>query len=168
MLGFRNPFRFAFDSNSAKTRFFVNDTGANHWEEVDKAVKGANYGWNVGEGPCVAGSATDCGPPPPGMTNPIFSYSHAAGCGAITGGAFVPAGIWGSAYDGGYFYADFVCGQISVLKEDHPGHWATTPFATGIGVGGPVAMMFRPHAGATSLYYTSLANHGEVHVIEQS
>jgi hypothetical protein len=102
------------------------------------------------------------------MTNPIFSYSHAAGCGAITGGAFVPAGIWGSAYDGGYFYADFVCGQISVLKEDHPGHWATTPFATGIGVGGPVAMMFRPHAGATSLYYTSLANHGEVHVIEQS
>jgi len=34
------------------------------------------------------------------MTNPTFAYSHSAtGCGAITGGAFIPNGLWGAGYD---------------------------------------------------------------------
>jgi glucose/arabinose dehydrogenase len=53
--GFRNPFRFAFDPNSARTRLFVNDVGESTWEEIDKAVKGADYGWNVREGHCAEG-----------------------------------------------------------------------------------------------------------------
>ena len=76
-------------------------------------MKGADYGWNIREGHCATGSTTDCGPPPAGLTNPIFDYSHAAtGCGTITGGAFVPNGVWGAGYDGGYLYADYVCGKI--------------------------------------------------------
>src|SRR5439155_11510867 len=31
--GLRNPFRFAFDPNTAGTRFQINDTGQNTWEE---------------------------------------------------------------------------------------------------------------------------------------
>ncbi len=91
--GLRNPFRFAFDPNAAGTRFFINDVGQDVWEEIDLGQAGADYGWNVREGPCANGSATNCGPPPAGMTNPIYDYSHArTGCAAITGGAFVPNG----------------------------------------------------------------------------
>jgi glucose/arabinose dehydrogenase len=168
LYGLRNPFRFAFDPNPAKTRLFVNDVGQGTWEEIDRAVKGANYGWNVREGPCAVGSKVDCGPPPAGMTNPIFAYPHsAAGCDAITGGAFVPTGVWGPAYASGYFYADFICGQVNLLQPDGSGGWTSTPFAA-LTAAGPVALMFGPHDGATSLYYTTLVNGGEVHVIDQS
>ena len=34
-------------------------------------LAGADYGWNVREGPCANGSETNCGPQPAGMTNPI-------------------------------------------------------------------------------------------------
>ena len=68
--GLRNPFRFAFDPNAAGTRFFINDVGQNIWEEIDEGVAGADYGWNVREGPCANGSTTNCGPPPRGHDEP--------------------------------------------------------------------------------------------------
>ncbi len=74
--GFRNPFRIAFDPNTTATRFFVNDVGEGTWEEVDEGQAGADYGWNVREGPCANGSTTNCGAPPAGMTNPVYAYSH--------------------------------------------------------------------------------------------
>ena len=64
--GLRNPFRFAFDPNTTATRFFINDVGQAEWEEIDLGQAGADYGWNVREGPCVNGSVTNCGPPPAG------------------------------------------------------------------------------------------------------
>ena len=169
LLGLRNPFRFAFDPNSVKTRLFVNDVGAGTWEEIDKAAKGKNYGWNQREGPCVTGSLVDCGPPPAAFTNPIFAYGHAAtGCEAITGGAFVPNGLWGAVYDGGYLFADYVCGKMFLLLPDGSGGWTSTEFATGLALGGPVALMFAPHGASTSLYYTTYANGGEVRVIDKT
>ena len=61
------------------------------WEEIDEGSAGADYGWNIREGHCATGSTTDCGPPPAGMTNPIFDYGHERRLRSITGGAFVPA-----------------------------------------------------------------------------
>jgi glucose/arabinose dehydrogenase len=151
--GFRNPFRFAFDPNSTKTRLFVNDVGEDTWEEIDKAVKGADYGWNVREGHCAEGSTSDCGPPPPGLTNPIFDYSHVAtACEAITGGAFVPNGLWGAGYDTGYLYSDYICDKIFLLLPDGAGGWVSSSFATGLAPGGPVALFFGTHGATTSLY----------------
>jgi glucose/arabinose dehydrogenase len=46
--GFRNPFRFSFDTKTG--RLFVGDVGQNDIEEVDIVVKGRNYGWNRKEG----------------------------------------------------------------------------------------------------------------------
>jgi glucose/arabinose dehydrogenase len=167
LYGLRNPFRFAFDPNATKTRLFVNDVGLGTWEEIDKAVKGANYGWPAREGPCATGSVVDCGRVP-GFTNPIFAYTHTPGnCDAVTGAAFVPAGTWGGAYDGTYFYDDFVCGKIFILQSDGSGGWTSSTFATGFSSGGPVDILFGPHNGTTSLYYSSLANGGEVHVIDK-
>src|SRR5205085_12326353 len=79
--GLRNPYRISFDPNTpgTTTRFFINDVGQATWEEIDEAVAGADYGWNVREGHCATGSPTDCGPPPAGMTNPVYDYAHTSG-----------------------------------------------------------------------------------------
>jgi len=46
--GFRNPYRFSFDSK--KGDLYVGDVGQNDIEEVNLVVKGGNHGWNVKEG----------------------------------------------------------------------------------------------------------------------
>jgi glucose/arabinose dehydrogenase len=169
--GFRNPFRLAFDPNSTATRLFVNDVGQGSWEEIDQAAKGADYGWNIREGHCATGSTTDCGPPPSGLVNPIFDYGRTGGCGTITGGAFVPTAVsnaWGAKYAGTYLYADYLCNKIFLLARGFLGHWSSTTFATALGPAGPVALLFAPYGGKTSLFYTTYANGGEVHVIAKS
>jgi hypothetical protein len=145
----------------------VNDVGQDTWEEIDDAVAGADYGWNIREGHCANGSTTDCGAPPQGLTNPIFDYSHARGCTAITGGAFVPDGVWSAKYASGYFYADYICNKLFLLSPDGSGGWTSTNFAKGLAPGGPVALLFARHGAKTSLYYTTYANRGEVHVIDK-
>jgi glucose/arabinose dehydrogenase len=46
--GFRNPFRFSFDTDTG--RMLIGDVGQNDIEEVDIVVGGGNYGWNRKEG----------------------------------------------------------------------------------------------------------------------
>jgi glucose/arabinose dehydrogenase len=164
--GLRNPFRIAFDPNASETRFYINDVGQDAWEEIDSAQAGADYGWNVREGFCATGSTTDCGPPPAGMTNPIFAYAHANGCEAITAGAFVPNGVWPAAYDGSYLFADYLCGTIFQLVPANGGGFTSTDFATGLGSGGPISMMFGPVGQTQALYYTTYANGGQVRRIQ--
>ena len=157
--GFRNPFRFAFDPNASGTRFFVNDVGQGNWEEVDEAYgnsPGNNYGWNRCEGnhdnPRVAGTEV-CDAAP--FTPPIHEYNHDTGCSSITGGAFVPDGVWPASYDGSYLYSDYVCGKIYKLTPDGSGGYAQTDFATGLGQSSAVAMRFGPYEGGQALYYTT-------------
>jgi glucose/arabinose dehydrogenase len=163
--GLRNPFRFAFDPHATGTRFFINDVGQNTWEEIDEGQSGADYGWNVREGPCRFATA-DCAAPPPGMTNPVYWYDHSAGCRAITGGAFVPNGVWPSQYDGDYLYGDFVCGKIVRLEPSGTGGYSPIDFATGLGSSSAVHMRFGPWNGpfgwTQALYYTTYASSGEV------
>ena len=156
--GLRNPFRIAFDPNAAGTQFFINDVGQNVWEEIDAAKAGADYGWNEREGPCANGSTTDCGPPPAGMTNPIFAYDHSDGCTSITGGAFVPNGVW-PGYDGAYVYGDYVCGKLFVLTQSG-GSYSSTEFTDG--GGSPVDMLFGPYGSTQALYYTNYVGGGQV------
>jgi glucose/arabinose dehydrogenase len=159
--GLRNPFRMAFDPNASTTRFFINDVGQDTWEEVNLGEAGADYGWNVREGNCVRGSTTNCGLPPVGLTNPIYAYDHSAGCASITGGAFVPRGIWPTAYDDSYLFSDYVCGTIFKLDAG-PNGYTRSDFATGLGANSAVAMAFGPHGPGQALYYTTYAGGGEV------
>jgi glucose/arabinose dehydrogenase len=158
--GLRNPFRIGFDPNAAGTRFFINDVGQDTWEEIDLGQAGADYGWNVREGHCATGSTTNCGPPPVGMTNPIYDYGRDTGCTSITGAAFVPQGVWPADYDGDYLFLDYVCGKIFRLESSGPGY-VRTDFVTDIG-GGGVDLAFGPRAGGQALYYTNYANGGQV------
>jgi glucose/arabinose dehydrogenase len=163
--GLRNPFRFAFDPNAAGTRFYINDVGDANWEEIDDGTSGADYGWNVREGPCVNGSTTNCGAPPSGMTNPVYSYSHAEStCHAITGGAFVPNGAWPASYNGTYLYGDYTCDTIFLLTPDGAGGFTRTAFAAGVGA--IVNLKFGPSTQGQSLYYTNYTNGGEIHRVD--
>ena len=160
--GLRNPFRFAFDPNAAGTVFRINDVGQNVWEEIDQGISGADYGWNVREGFCATGSATNCGPPPAGMTNPIFAYGRSDGCVSITGGAFVPSGLWPAPYDGAYLFSDYGCGKIFRLEPNGSGGYNRIDFVTGLGGSSAVHLEFGPAGSTQALYYTTYANSGEV------
>lgn len=167
--GLRNPFRIAFDPNAAGTRFFINDVGQGVWEEIDEGISGADYGWNIREGPCVNGSTTNCGPAPAGLINPVFAYPHTSDCNAsgvmgnsITGGAFVPNGVWPAQFEGSYLFGEFVCGKIFQLKPNGAGGFTASEFVTGLGGGSAVTMIFGPHQGTQALYYTTFANGGQV------
>ena len=121
--GLRNPFRIALDpdDDNGQQRLHINDVGGGAWEEIDvldDGDAGADYGWNVREGPCKVGSLTDC-PPANQFEEPIFAYRHDGGCDTITGGAFVPdGGNWPDQFDNAYIYADFGCNTLFLLDED--------------------------------------------------
>jgi glucose/arabinose dehydrogenase len=121
--GLRNPFKFTFDPKTG--RGFINDVGAQTWEEINRLRKGGNYGWPVQEGPESA----------PQFIPPLFAYRHggtaSTGC-AITGGAFYrpahrnfPAG-----YVGDYFFADLCNGWV---RRYDPRADRATRFARGLG-----------------------------------
>jgi glucose/arabinose dehydrogenase len=162
--GLRNPFRFAMDPNAAGTRFFVNDVGQSAREEIDLGQGGADYGWNCKEGTLVTGA---CPSVPPGVVDPVFDYGRgalpgttASGCGSITGGAFVPNGIWPAGYDGTYLFADFVCGWIVRLSAAGP--YTATDFATSLGGSSATSLAFGPYGTTQALYYTTYAAGGQV------
>jgi glucose/arabinose dehydrogenase len=152
--GLRNPFRFAFDPNTSATRFFINDVGQSTWEEVDAGGKGLNYGWDSREGFCNNGSSTACPPTPAGDTDPLTVYNHSSGCLFITGGAFIPNGVWAPSYDGGYLFADGGCGKVFLLTSAGTVDYAH-PFAQTTGV--ITDMAFLTQGGQTALYYVTNA-----------
>lgn len=102
--GLRNPFTFSVQRTTG--RIFINDVGANAWEEINEGQGGANYGWPSEEGP--SGN--------PNLVSPFYSYSHTDGC-AITGGAFYDpvTANFPPQFVGDYFFADFCSGWIRAL-----------------------------------------------------
>lgn len=171
--GHRNPFRIAFDPNVSGTRFFINDVGQNVREEIDLGTAGADFGWNCLEGTRVNNTGGPCNPTPPNMVPPIFEYTHGlqvpgstsgTGCNSITGGAFVPNGIWPTAYDNVYLFSDYVCGWIfQIAGANTNGPFTTTAdFATNLGGSSAVALRFGPAGTTQALYYTTFAGGGQV------
>ena len=105
-------------------------------------------------GPCPTGQRTSCAASPVTMTDPVFSYAHGStvpgttvsGCGAISGGAFVPNGIWPSgSYDNAYLFADFNCGAIFRIAAAGSGPFSTAAsFDTGPSVSSVTSLGFGP------------------------
>ena len=136
--GLRNPFTFAVQPGTG--RIHINDVGENTWEEIDLGAAGANYGWPASEGPDN---------PATGLTAPLFTYKHGAaapagsGAGgfftgfAIAGGSFYPAsGPFPTAYQGNYFFADFIGRFIARIDLTN-----NATYAFGSVTGTPVDMM---------------------------
>jgi glucose/arabinose dehydrogenase len=131
--GLRNPWRF--DVQEASGDIFIGDVGGGSWEEINRLMPGANYGYPGREG-------AEPLPTPPGITDPIYAYSHqpqgTTVDTAVTGGAFYTGSVpsstsYPSEYLNNYFIVDGFQGFIRRLVYDTPtATWnpATPDFAT--------------------------------------
>src|SRR5712691_3590725 len=66
--GLRNPYRFSFDK--ANGQLIVADVGQNTIEEIDRIVKGGNYGWAMKEGDFLFDRTTGSVGAAPGNRSP--------------------------------------------------------------------------------------------------
>lgn len=119
--GFRNPFRFSWDSANGK--FYVADVGQNKIEELDEVVNGGNYGWRYKEGrfyfnpanqsaisdvPIVGVTPGTAGAPVavmPTVIDPVLQYDHDEGISII--GGFVYHGTLIPSLQGKYVFGDY-------------------------------------------------------------
>ncbi len=118
-LGFRNPYRFSFDT--ANGQLILADVGQNTIEEIDRVTLGGNYGWGLKEGDFLfnrvsgpGGAAGTVGArspgSPAGLIDPIvgtlgtLQYDHSDGI-SITGG-FVYRGSAIPQLIGKYVFGD--------------------------------------------------------------
>ena len=112
--------RMAFDRQT--NRLWAGDVGQDTWEEINLIVRGGNYGWNIREGfkPFTTTSQPPPAPPPAHVVgrliDPVFAYNHSVGK-AIIGGC-VYRGTKVPELRGAYLFADYVNGQVSVLRFD--------------------------------------------------
>lgn len=98
--GFRNPWRFQFDSVTGK--LYDGDVGEATWEEVNEIVKGGNYGWPTAEGVCAGCS----------FINPIYTYNHDNQSSAVTAGPVYRGSMFPDEYQGNFFFGDYARGFI--------------------------------------------------------
>ena len=134
--GFRNPYSGNIDPLTGL--IYVNDVGNVEWEEVNQLSRGGNYGW-----PLAEGATTN-----PTLVSPIYAYNHNGGGAAVVGGAFYRGSSFPGEYQGKYFFADLVQGEIRVL--DPATHQATV-FATNVPY--PTDTDFSPDG---DLFYTTV------------
>ena len=110
-LGFREPWRFTFDSLTHDLWF--GDVGQDRFEEVGIVRAGENHGWNVLEGfnpysPRYRRDGANYIPP-------VLSYSHRVGV-SVTGG-YVYRGQRAAAMSGWYVFADFETRRVFALTQ---------------------------------------------------
>ncbi len=107
--GFRNPWRFSFDSPTG--RLWVADVGQDQREEIDIVEKGKNYGWNIMEGTLTYSSGSQIG-----LELPVWEYSHAEGIAVI--GGYVYHGSTLLELNSKYIYGDYGSGKVWALQYD--------------------------------------------------
>jgi hypothetical protein len=106
--GLRNPFRFSIDPSNGTP--WIADVGENRWEEIDRGLAGADYGY-----PCFEGDAPfrSCNPAPLNPVFPAFVYGHTAGTvpfsgATVIGGPVYRNGNFPASYEGRLFFGDYV------------------------------------------------------------
>jgi glucose/arabinose dehydrogenase len=142
--GFRNPYRYCFDPVTGD--LIEADVGQNDIEEINRVIKGGNYGWAIKEGDYLFNMVTNqvapnqpagtVGPPPtnnfsPGapaglidpITGPkgILEYDHNNGI-SITGG-FVYRGAGMPELYGKYIFGDLAL-IASPVRQNGRIFWA--------------------------------------------
>ncbi|EMA49665.1 PQQ-dependent sugar dehydrogenase [Halococcus thailandensis] len=136
--GFRNPWRMSFNDGE----LYVADVGQNRYEEIDRVVKGGNYGWNVREGTHCYGTESLSDMPkncpsrtPPDvrggepLRDPVIEYPHAR-----NGETIGISVIGGYLYDGSIDALDgkYVFGDYSKEGDPRGSLFAATPTENGL------------------------------------
>jgi glucose/arabinose dehydrogenase len=174
--GLRNPFRFALKPGAFTgviPPLFIGDVGWNAYEEIDVALGGENFGWPCKEGsaatpefpgmdPASFGCDTIGTPSNPGpVKNPLIKW-HQDDPGLSTppgftgktviGGVFYTGTKYPAAYQGGYFFGDFIAGWMKVMKVNSSNQLVSLTDFAGAG-SGPVG--FAVHPGNGDICYIS-------------
>lgn len=98
--GVRNPYSFSFDKQTGE--LYLGDVGQNDVEEVDKVVKGGNFGWSIKEGSFYFdANGTNDGfvtsvpvrDVPANLIDPIAEYDHDEGDAIIGGFLYRGSGL---------------------------------------------------------------------------
>ncbi|MDF0593901.1 PQQ-dependent sugar dehydrogenase [Methanotrichaceae archaeon M04Ac] len=167
-LGFRNPWRIAFDTGGDGA-LLVSDAGQDLWEEVNLVVKGGNYGWNIREGTHCFDPADPRNPPQvcpevdargEMLIDPVIEYGHDLGT-AVVGG-YIYRGQALSDMVGRYIFADwsnsFSTGNGTLL--------VATPSEEGLWVWEEVYIADSP-TGRLDLFIRSLGidDDGELYIL---
>ncbi|WP_049899207.1 PQQ-dependent sugar dehydrogenase [Halococcus agarilyticus] len=133
--GFRNPWRMGFSNGE----LYVGDVGQNRYEEVDRVVKGGNYGWNVKEGThcfSTGDEADECPDSTPSdvrdgepLRDPVIEYPHSR-----DGESIGISVIGGYVYDGTIdaLGGRFVFGDYSQDGSPQGSLFAATPAEEGL------------------------------------
>ena len=114
-VGQRNPHRMHFDRKTGE--IFTGDVGGVRREEVNRIVKGANYGWVYYEG-TLTNQFSPYGPPPAALvpTFPIYEYGRTGGDPNMQGQAVIGGLVYyGTNYptlDGKYIFGDYISRHI--------------------------------------------------------
>ncbi|MGC4013331.1 MAG: PQQ-dependent sugar dehydrogenase [Luteolibacter sp.] len=128
--GFRNPWRFSFDS--ATGGLFLGVVGEDRWEQIYLVKSGTNGGWSYYEGSHEGPRLKDL---PEGLqfTKPIYEYPHGNDTlfsgNSVTGGV-VYHGKKLPELEGAYFYGDYISHCVWALRESG-GKWKPELIARG-------------------------------------
>ncbi len=109
--GLRNPWRMSFDA--ATGTLWVGDVGQNAVEEIDRATRGGNFGWNVTEGDSCYRPTEGC--ERTGFVPPVVTYTHGGGRCSIVGGP-VYRGTRVPEISGAYIYGDTCSGEVWAIS----------------------------------------------------
>ena len=115
--GLRNPWRISFDRETGD--LWCGDVGQNALEEVDRIVRGGNYGWNFMEGAEEFDRRKGDDPIPEGLIGPVAEYGRQQGL-SITGG-YVYRGTQLADLVGRYVYGDFGSSRMWAVRETDDG-----------------------------------------------
>jgi glucose/arabinose dehydrogenase len=109
-VGLRNPWRYSFDSGTGA--MLIADVGQNSWEEIDyepAARGGRNYGWRNREG--AHDNVTTLPPAFTPLIDPIHELDRTLAR-SIPGGYVYRGRSLGPAYQGRYFFGDFITSRV--------------------------------------------------------
>ena len=118
-VGLRNPWRWSFDTVSGE--LWAGDVGQDASEEVDRIVRGGNYGWKVREGFICYAPMTGCATA--GFIDPVVDYPPSDG-NSITGG-FVYRGTLIPSLAGRFIYGDFGSGRMWAVESNGMGGYTS-------------------------------------------
>ncbi|MBM4382629.1 MAG: PQQ-dependent sugar dehydrogenase [Deltaproteobacteria bacterium] len=107
--GLRNPWRMSFDLQTGE--LWLGDVGQDAREEIDRIVKGGNYGWDCREGDVSFDPDPNCMPP---FVEPEVAHPRSEAR-SITGG-YVYRGSALPSLANSYVYGDFATGRVFVYR----------------------------------------------------
>ncbi len=107
--GLRNPWRMSFDAQTGE--LWAGDVGQSALEEIDRIVKGGNFGWDCREGDQDFDPDPNCTPP---FVEPEVVHPRSEAR-SITGG-YVYRGSALPSLANSYVYGDFVTGRVFAYR----------------------------------------------------